>query len=245
MVYGAVLKDSLTPYGLRAIVGFDFVPGTLRLQFNLVACAGRGSRSGERMGQQIVGLFEREAGVLEAARMLRSAGYLASDLDVISQEAVVDIDPPGRFRPILTSRLMQRPEGMWRCGLRWALIGTCVVEVPVLIWVLVAFDSWGIQVFLASTLWKLGTLFGGMLGAIVGAFRGLESDVAQRYDKSLSRGAVALVARVAQRDAPQTRGILIESGAYDIRNVEGDFISKEPPSPRIEVPERRDGNAVR
>jgi hypothetical protein len=39
-----------------------------------------------------------------------------------------------------------------------------VVEVAVLIWVLLYFDSWGVQGFLASTLWKIGTLLGGILG---------------------------------------------------------------------------------
>ena len=112
----------------------------------------------------------------------------------------------------------------------------------VLIWVLLAFDSWGVQVLLASTLWKIGTLFGGMLGAIVGANRGLESQVAHRYEKHLAQGAFALAARVNHRDAPHTRGIFIESGAFDIRNVEGNFIAKEEPNPREKILERQDTN---
>lgn len=140
---------------------------------------------------------------------------------------------------------MEKPEGMWPCALKWALVGSCVVEVPVLIWVLLVFDSWAIQLFLGSTLWKFGTLFGGIFGAIAGADRGLESQVARCYEKYLAQGNMALAARVHHRDAPQTRAILIESIAFDIRNVEGSFIAKPEKAIRLELPERRDNNATR
>ena len=179
------------------------------------------------MREQVVGLFTGEEGVVEASRMLHAAGYTHLDLDLVSEEEPRHPSLPSGFRHVQLGRLMERPEGMWPCGLRWALIGSIVVEVPVLIWVLLAFDSWGVQVLLASTLWKFGTLFGGMLGAIVGADRGLEAPVAHRYHKHLAQGALALAARVDHRDAPQTRGMYIESGAFDIRNVEGTFTAKE------------------
>ena len=165
------------------------------------------------MHRQVVGLFNEECYVTEAARLLRGAGYGWSDLDLVS---------PGR--------LMHRPEGMWPCALKWGLIGSIVVEVPVLIWVLLAFDSWGMQLFLAVSLWKFGTLFGGMLGAIAGSDRGLESNVARRYEQHFAHGAVALAARVDQKDAPQARVIFLESGAFDIRNVDGRFIAKTVPA---------------
>ncbi len=115
------------------------------------------------------------------------------------------------------------------CALKWGLIGSIVVEVPVLIWVLLAFDSWGMQLFLAVSLWKFGTLFGGMLGAIAGSDRGLESNVARRYEEHFAQVAAALAARVDLRDAPQARAIFLESGAFDIRNVEGRFIARKDP----------------
>ena len=87
-----------------------------------------------------------------------------------------------------------------------------------------------------------GTLFGGMFGAIVGADRGLESQVAQRYEKHFAQGAIAFAARVNHRDAPQTRGIFIESGAFDIRNVEGSFVAKKSSADRDGKPDRR-GNS--
>ena len=95
--------------------------------------------------------------------------------------------------------------------------------------------------FLASTLWKIDALLGGMVGAIIGSSRGLESQVAHRYERYLSLGVFALAARVDHRDAPQARAIFIESGAFDVRNVEGSFIAKESPIPkeeRLERPER-------
>ena len=196
------------------------------------------------MREQIVGLFHREGSVYEAAEMLQAAGYTASDLDLVTKEDKHRHDLPSAFRPVHLGlgRLMQRPEGMWPSGLRWALIGSVAVEVPVLIWVLLAFDSWAIQVFLGSTLWKFGTLFGGILGAIAGADRGLEANVARRYEEQLGHGALALAARVHHRDARLARGILIESGAFDVRNVEGSFIPKGTPTTTPPVPEPREKN---
>ena len=68
------------------------------------------------------------------------------------------------------------------------------------------------------------------MGAAVGADRGLESEVAHRYQEHLDQGALALVARVRRRDAPFARGVFIESVAFDIRNVEGSFIAREGPA---------------
>ena len=46
---------------------------------------------------------------------------------------------------------------------------------------------------------------------------------------------LAVAARVSHRDAPQTRGIFIESGAFDVRNVEGRFIATEAQASGAEV----------
>ena len=197
------------------------------------------------MREQVVGLFQREKSVAEAAQMLHTAGYFSSDLDLVSKEELRDLSLLSLVRHVHLERLMERPEGMWPSGLRWALIGSCLVEVPVLIWVLLAFDSWAVQVFLASILWKFGALFGGMLGAIAGADRGVESQVARRYEECLASGVIALAARVGHRDAPHTRGIFIESGAFDVRNVDGSFIAKTVSAARTPMPLRWDNNPVR
>ena len=118
---------------------------------------------------------------------------------------------------------------MWPAALKWALICSLVVEVGVLAWVLVAFDSWGVQVVLAAMLWKFGALFGGLFGAIAGADLGLESRAVRRYEGHLAAGWVALAARVRSMDAPLARGAFIESGAFDVRSVEGRFMARERP----------------
>ena len=181
------------------------------------------------MREQVVGLFQREESVVEAAQMLHGGGYGFSDLDLVSKEAVHDSALSALLLQVRPGRLMERPEGMWPCALWWASIGSCVMEVPVLICVLVVFDSWAIQLLLRSTLWKFGALFGGIFGAIVGSDRGLEANAAHRYEKHLAHGSIVLAARVHHNDAPHARGIFIESGAFDIRNVEGRFIAKGSP----------------
>ena len=83
------------------------------------------------------------------------------------------------------------------------------------------------DLILASTLWKIGAIFGGLLGAIVGSKRGLEPRLVRRYEEHIARGALALAARVHHRHAPQARAIFIESGAFDVRNVEGTFVARK------------------
>ncbi len=180
------------------------------------------------MGEQVVGVFTREAAAVEAATLLRAAGYGPRDLDLVAREP-----SPGAGRGLLRlvrpDRLMERPEAMWPCALKWGLIGSLVAEAGVLAWVLVAFDDWGVQVLLAATLWKFGTLFGGLFGAIAGADLGLESRGVRRYERHLAAGCVALAARVKDRHRMLARGAFIESGAFDVRSVEGRFMAREKP----------------
>ena len=147
------------------------------------------------MREQIVGLFLREESAGEAAGMLHAAGYGSFDLDLVGDGFPKQPDLHKLLHHVRLGRLLQRPEGMWPCALRWALIGSIVVEIPVLVWVLLAFDSWGIQVLLGSTIWKVGTLFGAILGAIAGKERGLESRDARRYETSLAQGALGVCPR--------------------------------------------------
>ena len=181
------------------------------------------------MGEQVVGVFTREAAAVEAATLLRAAGYGPRDLDLVAREP-----SPGAGRGLLRlvrpDRLMERPEAVWPCALKWGLIGSLVAEAAVLAWVLVAFDDWGVQVLLAATLWKFGTLFGGLFGAIAGADLGLESRSVRRYERHLAAGCVALAARVRDRHRMLARGAFIESGAFDVRSVEGRFMAREKPT---------------
>ena len=178
------------------------------------------------MHQQIVGLFQHEGSAVEAAQILSVYGCKLTAIDLVSQRSAVPPDSPGIFRTVYARHLLEQPDAMWPCAFRWGVAGSVLVEISVLIWVLLAFDSWGIQVFLASTIWKLGGILGGMLGAMVGAFRGLRSEIARSYIMHLEHGSLALVVRIKNLDAPFARGVLIESGAYDIRNVEGSFVPK-------------------
>ena len=181
------------------------------------------------MREQVVGVFTGEARAVEAATLLRAAGYGPGDLDLVAGQHSLAAchDLLCRVRSV---RLMERPEDTWPTALKWGLIGSLLVEVGVLAWVLAAFDSWGVQVLLAATLWKFGALFGGLFGAIAGADRGLESPSVRRYERHLAAGRVALAARVRDRDKMLARGAFIESGAFDVRSVEGRFIARKSPS---------------
>ena len=196
------------------------------------------------MREQVVGLFKEAGSAVEAARLIRAAGYGVRDVDMVSRDVSAEPCLEAEERCLGPGRLMERPDGTWPCALRWALVGSCIVEVPVLIWVLLAFDSWGIQVLLAVSLWKFGTLFEGLLGAIVGSDQGLESDVARAYESHLVHGNLVLAARVAHADAPQARGVMIESGAYDVRNVSGRFIVTKGPVEDRATPALADSRPV-
>ena len=90
------------------------------------------------MREQVVGMFLGERNAGEAAQLLHGAGYASSDLDLVSKESLDDPTLASMLTHVQLGRLLARPEAMWRYALRWALIGSLVVEVPVLIWVLMA-----------------------------------------------------------------------------------------------------------
>ena len=75
---------------------------------------------------------------------------------------------------------------------------------------------------------------GAMIGVLLGQDRGLEPEVAHRYETHVRDGRLLLAARVRRRDLPHVRGILLESGAQEVRDVEGTVEPKNVPRPRRE-----------
>ena len=86
----------------------------------------------------------------------------------------------------------------------------------------------GIRVFMAASVWKVGGFIGVWFGVILGPEHGLEPEVAQRYGRHMHQREVVLALRARHRDLPGARGILLESGAWEARDVDGTFESKVP-----------------
>ncbi len=122
--------------------------------------------------------------------------------------------------------LRQRAECIFRWTAWGAAAGALAVELPVLATVFLLPIGFNIQVFLAATLWKMGVVFGAMVGVVLGQEHGLEPEVARRYEAHLREGRFVLAARIRHRDLPHARGILLESGAVEVRDEEGTFEPK-------------------
>ncbi|MBI4329171.1 MAG: hypothetical protein HY685_04830 [Chloroflexi bacterium] len=176
------------------------------------------------MAQQVVGVFPSEWLAWEAAGTFSGAGYARRSLTLLAPTDVPQ-RPPAVARRVQTVALMERAEAPLRAMLRWAVIGAVAVEVGVMLPVLVLVESAPVELFLGASVWKLGAFFGGFVGLFLGEGQGLEPRFLRHYEGQLALGASLLVARVRGRDLPWARGVMIEGGSSEVRNVEGTFVA--------------------
>ncbi len=180
------------------------------------------------MSKQIAAVFHEEENALEAVQVLSQAGYTPSDVSAFSREGLSYPHLSLFATPVFVEKFVKRPEKALGRALYGAIVGSLVVGGLSLIWVLLAFDHWAMQLFLASTMWKFGVFVGGFVGGVIGAQMGLEDRLADRFNRHLALGHILLAARVEAERAPEARGILIESGALSVQDVEGSFIGQGP-----------------
>ena len=177
----------------------------------------------------VTGLFSERPHAGGARRLLVEAGCRSESLALFGGMEDGAPSVTGLLRPTPVQALRRRPEAIFRTAVRGAIIGALAVELPVALGVFLLSVDASVQVFLASTVWKIGVVLGGLLGVLLGQVQGLESDMAQRYENNLREGFWLLVAHVSGRQLPQVRGVLLESGALEVREGEGTFEPKRSP----------------
>ena len=167
---------------------------------------------------RIVGIFEDGQGTRAAQQLLAGAGY---------RPGLVAPSPDEVAAPTL---LKHRGEAMFKAALRWCILGSLIVEVPTLLILFALPVDMTVRVFMGATMWKFGAAFGGWIGLIMAEEQGLDSDLAAEYESHLSSGRSVLSADVRRGDRPFARGVMVESGAVDVRDVVGTFEVKVPPA---------------
>ena len=171
---------------------------------------------------QIVGTFADRSALDAAGRLFGTAGYATETLTLLAPTEL------GRRAAPLT----QRGELMLRAAVRWGIIGALVVEVPSVIAMLLLPVDINVKVLIAAIMWKFGAGFGAWFGAASAGERGLEQEVAEDYEARLERGGWVLAVDVRRRDRPFARGVMLESDAFDVRDVIGTFETKPEPGPK-------------
>ena len=170
---------------------------------------------GNRVNRTVVGLFSGPSAAWAAKQLFQEAGYQEGQLTLLSS---VDDDVP---------TLRQKPECIFRSAVRWAIIGALAVELPVVLGLFFLPVSAGVRIFMAASVWKAGGLIGAWLGVLLGQDHGLELEVAQRYERHLRQHRVVLAVRAQPRSLREARGMLLESGASEVHDVDGTVESKE------------------
>lgn len=171
---------------------------------------------------QIVGTFADRSSLDAAGRLFGTAGYATETLTLLAPTEL------GRRAAPLT----QRGELMLRAAVRWGIIGALVIEVPSVIAMLLLPVDVNVKVLMAAIMWKFGAGFGAWFGAASAGERGLEQEVAEDYEARLERGGWVLAVDVRRRDRPFARGVMLESDAFDVRDVIGTFETKPEPGPK-------------
>ena len=175
----------------------------------------------------VVGTFAGRSALDAASRLFDAAGIAAEELTLVS--------PPATGRA--PAPLAHRGELMLRAAVRWGIIGALVVEVPSVIALLILPVDINVKVLMAAIMWKFGAGFGAWFGAASVAERGLDQEVAEDYEARLERGGWVLGIDLRRGDRPFARGVMLESEAFDVRDVIGTFEAK--PAPRPKQPRRR------
>lgn len=119
--------------------------------------------------------------------------------------------------------LAHRGESMLKGAIRWGIWGSVIFELPLTLAILVAPVDINVKVLVAATVWKFGAGFGAWFGAMAAQEEGLHSDDAARYETLCSERKWIVAVPLKRRTAPSIRGILIESGAVEIRELRGSF----------------------
>ena len=171
---------------------------------------------------QIVGTFADRSALDAARRLFDGTGYTAETLTLLTPPE------PG----MRTAPLTQRGELMLRAAVRWGIIGALIVEVPSVIAMLLLPVDLNIKVLMAVIMWKFGAGFGAWFGAASAGERGLDQEVAEDYQARLERGGWVLAVDVRRTDRPFARGVMLESDAFDVRDVIGTFETKPAPAPQ-------------
>ncbi len=173
------------------------------------------------MHTTLIAAFGSEPLLAEAVGLLRGAGYKRSEVHLVSRIAIRTPFLLGSVRHTRTARLTDTPAALLRYALIGALIGSLIVEIPIVLWLAIAkLDSVGMQVVIAVGVWKLGAVIGGLFGLMYGQDHGIDPDVSIEYDGHLQKGAYLVLINVHGERAGKARGILIESGATQVRDLD-------------------------
>ena len=171
------------------------------------------------MSRSVAGLFPDRASADAAKRLFHDVGYGRERVTMLS---TVDGELP---------LLRQRPECIFSRAVRGAIEGALVLEVPIVLALLLLPVDMTVRVFMAASVWKAGALIGAWFGVLLGQDHGLESEVAERYQRHFQLGRVVVAVDAPSRDLPSVRGVLLESGALEARDVDGTFETKPGPRP--------------
>ena len=174
----------------------------------------------------VVGVFDRRDAAVAAELLLDEAGFG----ERISVACALPDDVAG------PPRLARRGETMLRAAVKWAILGSLIVELPSLVAIMLLPIDLNVKILLAATMWKFGAAFGSWLGAMAATDNGLDDEIADEYERHLALGRALIAVDVREGLRPGIRGALIESGALSIRNVRGAFILRPHGERRWGVP---------
>ncbi len=191
------------------------------------------------MSQLVAAIFPSKASALAALGMLEGAGYLSRRVVLLAQD--VDRDGAGPVtgpRYVSAANLVESGELVLPMALKGAVVGSAIVFFLSIIFSLLLVKSLSHQLMIISMVWKVGGMVGSYVGLAVGYERGMSSEMIRYYSKQVELGRVVLATRVRRRHLSNIRGILLESGALEVRDVQGSFEAKRRAAPKVKSPSR-------
>ena len=183
------------------------------------------------MRQRVAAVFDSWELAEAAARLLRSAGLSRGDITLLSNAALPSGGLLRLVRCSAATQLRDREGGALRRALIGAVVGSFLLELPVLVWLFVGLNEamarqlgmglLALRVLIATSAWKFGAVLGGYVGIFMSPQPGPEAELLRRYQERLESGGLVMLAQIRRAGLSEVRGILIESTASLVGELGG------------------------
>ena len=172
--------------------------------------------------KQIVGIFSDKISAESACNLLSGADYKLGKYNFYSlddsyafKESKNEKKEDGKN----TVKFLDNGDVTLKLAVKGTIIGAGLFFIVSFFWAWLMFDDISTRVLISSTVWKCGAVIGAFVGIYWAYERGLTPEYNSYYLQNLKLGKILVAVQPKHSHANVVRGILIESGAQEVRDL--------------------------
>ena len=173
--------------------------------------------------RQIVGIFSDKNSADSASELLFDAGYKQKKCQLYSLENIANDNSAYPFnnnkKVKETFKFLDNGDVTLKLAINGTIIGAIIVFLFSFLGAWLMVDDLSTRILISGTLWKCGAVIGAFVGIYWAYERGLTPEYNSYYLKNLQVGKILVAVQPKSPHASIVRGILIESGALEVRDL--------------------------